>query len=80
MSNLKTIRKSINLTQKDLAKDIGHTPASVGHYEAGRRSPDVVTCHLIICALKNRGMDVTFEDIFPHKNAAPSGIENANGA
>lgn len=79
MSNLKTIRKSINLTQKDLAKDIGHTPASVGHYEAGRRSPDVDTCHLIIGALKKRGMDVTFEDIFPHTSAAVGGIDNAKG-
>lgn len=80
MSNLKTIRKSINLTQRDLAADIGHTPASVGHYEAGRRSPDVDTCHLIIDALKKRGMDVTFEDIFPNKIFAARGIENAKGA
>lgn len=80
MSNLKAIRKSINLTQKDLASDIGHTPASVGHYEAGRRSPDVDTCHLIIGALKKRGMDVTFEDIFPNTISAANGIENAKGA
>jgi putative transcriptional regulator len=47
MSNLKSIRSKLNITQKQLAAEIGHTPSSLGHYEAGRRVPDIKTCHLI---------------------------------
>lgn len=65
MSNLKTIRLGLNVTQRQLAKAIGQTPASVGHYEAGRRSPDIRTCHSIICAFNSLGKKVTFEEIFP---------------
>lgn len=68
MSNLKSIRSKLNITQKQLAAEIGHTPSSLGHYEAGRRIPDIKTCHLIARALSNRGGKVTVEDIFPYTN------------
>lgn len=73
MSNLKNIRKSMNLTQKQLAELIGQSAASVGHYESGRRSPDIETCHQILVALSNSGKKVSFEDIFPH----PTGPDHA---
>ncbi|HID8404590.1 TPA: helix-turn-helix transcriptional regulator [Serratia marcescens] len=65
MSNLKSLRAQFKVTQKKLAEDIGHSPSSVGHYESGRRTPDVSTCHLITAAFSKYGAKVTIEDIFP---------------
>ncbi|HIG0279541.1 TPA: helix-turn-helix transcriptional regulator [Klebsiella aerogenes] len=66
MSNLKELRLSLRLTQKDLANDIGCTPSSIGHYESGRRIPDVDICHLIADSLSKRGRKISIEEIFPH--------------
>ncbi|MFT2793668.1 helix-turn-helix transcriptional regulator [Serratia sp. T13T92] len=74
MSNLRDIREKLKVTQKKLAADIGHSPSSVGHYEAGRRSPDISTCHLIVTALGKYGETLTIEDVFPN----PSILEPAH--
>lgn len=65
MSSLRDIRKKLKVTQKKLAADIGHSPSSLGHYESGRRSPDISTCHLIVTALGRYGEKLTIEDVFP---------------
>lgn len=75
MSNLKGLRESLCITQKQLAKEIGHTASSVGHYESGRRKPDIPTCHLIVSALSKRGPRVTIEDIFPNPVSRDVGSE-----
>lgn len=66
MSNLKSIRSKLKITQRQLAHEIGHTASSVGHYESGRRIPDITTCHLIVNALNSRGVIFKIEDVFPH--------------
>ena len=65
MNNLKILRQSLGMTQKSLAEEIGQTISSIGHYEAGRRQPDINTCHQLAAALAKRGEKVTIEDIFP---------------
>ena len=40
---IKTMRKSRDLTQADLAKSIGQTPSSITMYETGKRVPDLET-------------------------------------
>lgn len=37
--NIKKLRESEGLTQKDLAKKIGVTYQTIGHWETGRRKP-----------------------------------------
>ncbi|TDT01659.1 helix-turn-helix transcriptional regulator [Erwinia rhapontici] len=75
MSNLKGLRESLSITQKQLASEIGHTASSVGHYESGRRKPDIPTCHLIVSALSKHGTKVTIEDIFPNPESLTSAAE-----
>lgn len=68
MNNLKTLRKSLRMTQKSLAEEIGQTISSIGHYESGRRQPDINTCHQLAAALGKDGKKVTIEDIFPKQS------------
>ncbi len=41
--NIRTMRKSRNMTQEDLARSINQSPSSITMYETGRRSPDYET-------------------------------------
>ena len=38
---IRTMRKSRNMTQEDLAKAIDQSPSSITMYETGRREPDL---------------------------------------
>ena len=40
---IRTMRKSRQMTQEDLAKAIGQSPSSITMYETGRREPDFET-------------------------------------
>ncbi|EMM6854020.1 helix-turn-helix transcriptional regulator [Citrobacter amalonaticus] len=70
MNNLRKLRKSLHLTQRGLAEEIGQTISSIGHYESGRRSPDIKTCHQLVEALSKNGKKLTIEDIFPPASGA----------
>ncbi|SET28948.1 helix-turn-helix transcriptional regulator [Thorsellia anophelis] len=65
MNNLKQIRKAIGLSQCALSKSIGVTQGAIGHYEAGRRSPDLQTCRAIVEELNSRGASCSLDDVFP---------------
>ncbi|HED1420114.1 TPA: helix-turn-helix transcriptional regulator [Kluyvera georgiana] len=65
MNNLRKLRQSLHLTQRGLADEIGQTISSIGHYESGRRTPDIKTCHLLVEALSKNGEKLSIEDIFP---------------
>ncbi|BBT89899.1 helix-turn-helix transcriptional regulator [Enterobacter roggenkampii] len=65
MNNLRKLRQSLHLTQKGLADEIGQTISSIGHYETGRRTPDIKTCHQLVEALSKNGKKLSIEDIFP---------------
>lgn len=66
MNNLKSLRKSLKITQRQLADEIGHTVSSIGHYESGRRMPGISTCHQLSVAFGKFGRKVTVDEIFPH--------------
>ena len=42
-TRIRTMRKSRQMTQEDLAKAIGQSPSSITMYETGRREPDFET-------------------------------------
>ena len=65
MNNLRKLRQSLHLTQRSLADEIGQTISSIGHYESGRRTPDIKTCHQLVEALSKNGERLSIEDIFP---------------
>jgi len=65
MNNLKTIREGLGITKKMLAGSIGQTASSIGHYESGRRMPDIQTSHQLAIFLSSFGDTVKIEDIFP---------------
>ncbi|WP_314143210.1 helix-turn-helix transcriptional regulator [Buttiauxella noackiae] len=74
MNNLKALRRSLRMTQKSLAEEIGQTISSIGHYESGRRQPDIKTCHQLVVALSKNGERVSIEDIFPDPNATGNSL------
>lgn len=39
MSNLKTMRRRVHLSQRDLARKLNVTQATVSHWEAGKHAP-----------------------------------------
>ncbi|MDQ4326116.1 helix-turn-helix transcriptional regulator [Klebsiella michiganensis] len=65
MNNLRKLRQSLHLTQRGLADEIGQSISSIGHYESGRRTPDIKTCHQLVEALSKNGERLSIEDIFP---------------
>ena len=40
MNNIRTRRRALNMTMKQLASIVGVTEAAISHYETGRREPD----------------------------------------
>lgn len=65
MSNLKHIRTQIKVNQSAVADLVGVSQGTIGHYENGRRIPDITMCWKIVKALNQLGSNCTFEDVFP---------------
>lgn len=72
MSNLKTIRERVGLTQSALADAVGLTQGAIAHYENDRRQPGLLECRNILAALNARGANVTLDEVFP----VPSNIKS----
>lgn len=70
MSNLRTKREAAKVSQKDLAKLVGCTQGAIGHYESGRRQPDLKTCRKLVAALNAFGANVKLDDVFPPEQHA----------
>ena len=68
MSNMKTIREKVGITQAALAKTVGLTQGAIAHYENDRRKPGLEECRRIVDALNSYGADVTLDDVFPPMN------------
>lgn len=75
MSNLKTIRERVGLTQSALADAVGLTQGAIAHYENDRRQPGLVECRKILAALNARGAKVTLDEVFPIPSAAKQSAE-----
>ncbi|WNP33614.1 helix-turn-helix transcriptional regulator [Enterobacter kobei] len=65
MTNLREIRESMNVSQTALAEMVGCTQGAIGHYESGRRHPDLKTCRTLVDALNKLGAKVRLDDVFP---------------
>ena len=65
MSNMKTIREKVGVTQASLAKTVGLTQGAIAHYENERRKPGLDECRRIVDALNFSGAAVTLDDVFP---------------
>ncbi|WP_024529213.1 helix-turn-helix transcriptional regulator [Serratia fonticola] len=75
MNNLKTIRKKAGLTSFDLAREMGCTRGSIGHYETGRRLPDINTAKRLVASLNKLGAECSLEEAFPSEVIAPSAMQ-----
>lgn len=71
MSNIKTIRTRLGVTQTVLAAGIGCTQGNVGHYENGQTVPPDSAKRLIEFA-RTRGHEVTFDDIYAAEPTTPT--------
>lgn len=65
MSNIKTIRESLRMTQAALADSVGVTQGAIAHYENERRKPGLDECRRIVSALNSHGAGVTLDEVFP---------------
>lgn len=63
MSNIKTIRERLGVTQKTLAEALGCTQANVSFYMQGQVMPPDKALRLIAFA-KKKGVKVTLNDIY----------------
>lgn len=70
MSNLRKYREDLKISQTALAEIVGCTQGAIGHWESGRRSPDLKTCRLLIDTLNSLGASVTLDDVFPPEQHA----------
>jgi len=69
MSNMKTIREQVDMTQSALAEAVGLTQGAIAHYENDRRKPGLDECRRIVAALNTRGAEVTLDEVFPPSKA-----------
>ncbi|HDR1353508.1 TPA: helix-turn-helix transcriptional regulator [Pasteurella multocida] len=44
------------------------TQGALGHYESGRRTPDLKTARKIVFALNKNGVACSLDDVFPVQN------------
>jgi len=63
-SNIHQIRNLLGLTQAAFAEAIGVTQGNVSHYEQGRQEVSPGVARRIIAACAQRGITVTFDDIY----------------
>ncbi len=56
--NIRELRESKGLMQKELARIVGVSPSTFNQYETGKRQPDISTLQLIA-----RALDVTIDEL-----------------
>lgn len=70
MSNLRKIRETMKVSGRFGRKGWVYSGA-IGHYESGRRHPDLRMCRQLVEALNSFGANVQLDDVFPPElNAA----------
>ncbi|MDA3979548.1 helix-turn-helix transcriptional regulator [Gallibacterium sp. AGMB14963] len=68
MNNLSKIRKSLGITQKQLATAFGCNQSRIANYESGHRVPSLANARKIVDALNCFGANVSIDDVFPLQN------------
>ncbi|EKK7365115.1 helix-turn-helix transcriptional regulator [Escherichia coli] len=63
--------RSLQLIQPSGVKAVGCTQGAIGHWESGRRFPDLKTCRALVACLNKFGAKVSLDDVFPpeHQSA-----------
>ncbi|HCB3266950.1 helix-turn-helix transcriptional regulator [Citrobacter amalonaticus] len=65
MNNISAVRKTVGVTQQQLADFLGWKQSRIGNYEAGVRTPDLNSCRLIVNALNRLGAECSLDNVFP---------------
>ena len=71
MNNLKAIRKHIKLTQSELAKMIGCSPANICHYENKDQPISIEVAKKILAVAKEHGLEASLEYLYGTVNYKP---------
>ena len=72
MSNLKSIRMALQLTQSELGDVFGQTKSNISQMETGNLDLSVANARKLIEFAKTRGMEINFDAIY----AAPVGADH----
>lgn len=65
MNRIKEFRQQANLTQADLALEMGCDQSTVSKYECGDRQPDLGQIKKLISIFARRGVRADFFALFP---------------
>jgi len=77
MNAISRIRADLGVTQRQLGEALGVTQGNVHFYERGQTMPPKVARRLIAFA-SDRGVRVTFDDIYGAEGDAPVGEPQAS--
>ena len=75
MSNLHRIRKRLALSQAAFAEAVGVTQSNVSHIEQGRQEVTPALARRVIAAARERGVEVSFDDIYGEPGCGGAGVE-----
>ncbi|MBC3251235.1 helix-turn-helix transcriptional regulator [Serratia fonticola] len=65
MNKISAMRRSVGVTQQQLADVLGWKQSRIGNYESGIRTPDLRSSRCIINALNLLGANCTLDSVFP---------------
>jgi len=65
VNNIQNIRKSHNIHVDEMALSLGLSKSTIGHYECGRRHPDLTIIRKIVDFFNSKGIPATIDSIFP---------------
>lgn len=68
-NNLKSIREQLGLSQVEFASAILVSQGNISHYECQRQEVPPDVARRVICAAKERGIDISFDDIYSPESA-----------
>ncbi|HHG9944784.1 TPA: helix-turn-helix transcriptional regulator [Yersinia enterocolitica] len=66
MNRICEYRGKAGLSQKNFAELMGVTQSAIGHYETGRRTPNISVCKRIVACLGSVGIECDLGDLFPN--------------
>lgn len=69
MNKIKEFRKTLKITQSDLANSLNLSQGAISHYESGRRFVDLDTCREITNFFIKKGVKTSVDELFPPKKA-----------
>jgi len=72
MNNVRSLRKTLGMSQAELAKGIGVTQSALSHYENGSCDPLVETARKLISFAVTHGITWCLEDVYASPDVARS--------